>query len=104
MLIWGSICWQSTGPMNSQHRRINSQDYLDVISNPVLPMAMVQAMFPEGNTIFQDDNAPIHMARIVKEWHEEHSDFENLVWPPQFPNLDVIEQLQVRSQFQPHCL
>ena len=61
-------------------------------------------MFPEGNTIFQDDNGPIHTARIVKEWHEEHSDeAEHLVWPPQSSDLNIIEhlrsvlELQVRS-------
>ena len=26
---------------------------------------MVQEFFPEGNTIFQDDNAPIHKAKVV---------------------------------------
>ena len=32
---------------------------------------MAQALFPEGKTIFQDDNAPIHSATIVKKCHEE---------------------------------
>ena len=27
---------------------------------------MVQALFPDGDGIFQDDNAPIHSARVVK--------------------------------------
>ena len=59
-----AICWQSTSLIISLHGRINSRDYLEILSNQVHPM--VQAMFPEGNAIFQDNNAPIHIARIVK--------------------------------------
>ena len=33
---------------------------------------MVQALFPEENVIFQDDNTLIHAARIIKEWHKKH--------------------------------
>ncbi|XP_076038416.1 uncharacterized protein LOC143023691 [Oratosquilla oratoria] len=78
--------------MISLHGRINSQDYLGILGDQVHPM--VQELFPEGNAIFQDDNAPIHKARIVKEWHEEHSnEVEHLIWPPQSPDLNIIESL-----------
>ena len=46
-----------------QHGRINSQDYLEVLTNQF--HQVVQVMFLEGNAIFQDDNAPILTARIV---------------------------------------
>ena len=77
--------------MISQHGEINRQDYLEVLSNQVHPM--VQVTVPEGHTIFQDNNAPLYTARIVKECHEEHSDVEHHVWPPQYPNLNIIEHL-----------
>ncbi|GBO30585.1 hypothetical protein AVEN_197290-1 [Araneus ventricosus] len=31
-------------------------------------------VFPTGNGIFQQDNAPYHKVRIVLEWFEEHTD------------------------------
>ena len=55
---------------------------------------MAQALFPEGNAIIQDDNAPIYTARIVKEWHEDLcNEVEDLVWPAQSSDLNIIEHL-----------
>ena len=76
--------------MISLHRSINTRDYLKILSDQVHLIA--QAPFPEENTILKDDNAPIHIARIVKEWHEEHcNEVEHLVWPAQSPDLNIIE-------------
>ena len=67
---------------------------------------MAQSLFPEENASFQDDNAPIHTSRIVKEWHEEYcNETEHLVWPAQYPDLNIIDDLwsvleiQVRHRF-----
>ncbi len=31
-----------------------------------------QILYPEGGAVYQDDNAPIHTARLVTEWFDEH--------------------------------
>ena len=98
-MIWGLFVGN---PILSLHGQINNQDYLEILSNQVHPI--VQVMSPERNAIFQDDNAPIHTARFVEEQSDE---VEHLVWPPQSPNLNIIEhlwpvlELQIRSQFPP---
>ncbi|GBM57918.1 hypothetical protein AVEN_205993-1 [Araneus ventricosus] len=51
---------------------MKAANYLNIIADQLHPyMAFV---FPTGNVIFQQDNAPCHMARIVLEWFEEHTD------------------------------
>jgi len=41
---------------------------------------------------FQDDIPPMHTARSVQSWFEEHEDaLQRLLWPAQSPHLDNIE-------------
>jgi hypothetical protein len=70
-MIWGDISWKFGGPIISLRGRINSRDYLRILEEQV--HSMVQAMFSDGNVIFEDDNAPIQKAVIIKKLHEEHS-------------------------------
>ena len=50
--------------------------------------------FPNGEGIFQDDNAHIHRARNVLDWFEMNSEtFQHMNWPAQFPDLNPIENL-----------
>ena len=43
-----------------------------------------------GCEIFQQDGAPVHTARIVKNWLSEKN-IDLLVWPGSSPDLNVIE-------------
>ena len=50
----------------------------------------VYELFLDGNCIFQDDNAPIHTAHVVKKWYEEHEcELERMEWPPQSIDLHI---------------
>ena len=92
------------------HGKINIKDYLHIFGDYVHPM--VQSLFPDGEGIFQDDNAPIHIAHVVKNWYKEHeSELEHIEWPPQSQDLNIIEHMwcvlerQVRNCYPPlSCL
>ena len=46
----------------------------------------------EPGDAFMQDNAPIHGAIEVKEWHEDHGVWV-IEWPPYSPDLNPIEHL-----------
>ena len=64
MMIGDTISLKSAEPMISLHRRINTKDHLKILSDEVHPIA--EALFPEGNIFFKDDNAPIYTARMAR--------------------------------------
>ena len=69
-MVWAAISWNSLDPIVALHGTINSKDYIDILRDRVHPM--VQALFPEGVSIFHEDNASIQLAHVVKSWHAEH--------------------------------
>jgi hypothetical protein len=43
---------------------------------------MIQTLFPNDDAVFQDGNGPIHTARTVQSWFEEHErKLDQLSWP-----------------------
>lgn len=63
---------------------------------------MVQTVFPIGDAFFQDNKDRIQTAKIVQEWFSEIKDaLLHLLWPPHFPDINVIEPLEkkVRDHF-----
>jgi len=105
VMIWASIYWYSAGPIITLNGRIMSVT-MWTLGNWVHPM--VHMLFPNNDAVFQDDILPIHTARSVKSWFEEHEDaLKHLPWPAQSPDLSIIKSLlsvlesRVRSRFPP---
>jgi hypothetical protein len=66
-MIWAAISWYSAGPVITLKGQITAGDYVDILGNQVHPVAQ---MFPNNDTVFQDDSSPIHSARNVHSWFE----------------------------------
>ena len=86
------FCWYGSGPLVLLEGKQTAMKYLDILADQVHP-AMLH-FYSEGDEYFMDDNATIHRARIVRDWFNEHqSDFQQLPWPPQSPELYPIENV-----------
>ncbi|GBN64100.1 hypothetical protein AVEN_20951-1 [Araneus ventricosus] len=84
----GTFSWTVLGPVVVVEQTIKVANYLTIIADY---MAFV---FPTGNGIFQQDNAPCHKVRFVWEWFEEHTDeFHLMSWPPNSPDLNPMEHV-----------
>jgi len=71
--------------------RVGSKEYLDVLKSAVKPW--LDANYPDGNYVWQQDGAPGHKAIVAQNWCKEHlaqfwpSDW----WPPSSPDLSPLD-------------
>ena len=70
--------------------RIDSQRDLDILDNYLMPS--VDIFRKDMGTIFQQDNAPCHTAKICKQWFEENN-IKIMSWPAISQDLNCIENL-----------
>ena len=106
---FGSNIQYFAGPVLTLNGQITASNYMDILGSQV--HRLVQVLFPNNDAVFQDNDSPIHTARSVQSWLEEHEDaLQHLLWPAQSPNLNIIKPLwsvlesKVRSRFPPSTL
>jgi hypothetical protein len=82
---WGCITkiymYEGVGTLTVVDGNINAQKYIEVIDNFAWPV--IACHFPYNNYVFQDDNAPVHRARVVNEYMAE-TDLHGIEQPAQF--------------------
>ena len=89
VMVWAGFCWGGTTDIVFVDGRLNSVGYRQLLSDHLLPKANEIA---GQNWIFQQDNAGIHTAKIIKSWFADNQ-MTVMVWPARSPDLNPIENL-----------
>lgn len=87
VMIWGAIT--SNGPLELVvlNGRQTSNDYLALLKDQKNKIA---AKLQQHQFTFQQDNASIHTAKIIKSWFRDEN-MQVLDWPALSPDLNIIE-------------
>ena len=88
VMFWGCFSVDGPGPLLAVDEVLDAKGYVELLREHVLPYIRILG----GPVIFQQDNAPIHKARIAMEFFRENG-IELLEWPPNSPDLSPIENL-----------
>jgi len=71
LMIWGCVTYQGVGTLTVVNGTVNALRYIDIIENCLWPV--VARHFPDDSYIFQDDNAPVHRARVVHAYRTQNN-------------------------------
>lgn len=89
VMVWGGISGQGKTDLVVVDGNLNAQRYIDQILRPVLLPFLQQH---NNRTLFQQDNARPHTARITREFLQRNN-VNVLPWPARSPDLSPIEHL-----------
>ncbi|OXU22882.1 hypothetical protein TSAR_007108 [Trichomalopsis sarcophagae] len=74
---WAWISGDGPGDLVAIERRLNSETYVQILNDYLLPG--VNARYPVNEPVFViEDNSPIHTARVVAEWYADHPKLQRL--------------------------
>lgn len=71
--------------------RINTEVYIDILAQKVKPW--IEANYPDGTYVFQQDGAPCHTSRKTQEWLDTNlaAFWSKDMSPPQSPDLTPLD-------------
>ena len=89
-MIWGCVSYNGTGRLYQVKGNINGQYYKKILQYCAIPS--INHLYPDGDGIFMQDNAPVHTSKANKQFLNESGVKVNS-WPDQSPDLNPIENL-----------
>ena len=90
IMIWGCVCYHGIGTMTDVIGNINAQKYIDIVDNNL--WAVIARHFGNNDYIFQQDNAPVHTARLAQNYFTENN-IKTTTWPAYSPDVNIIENI-----------
>jgi hypothetical protein len=96
-MIWGCITHYGIGKVWCVNGNINAVKYIEILEENLWPV--IARHFPNRNFVFQQDNVPVQKARVVSEYLTNNN-IPVLEWPPQSPDLNIIENVWLKIKIQ----
>ncbi|KAF0708485.1 hypothetical protein AaE_013194 [Aphanomyces astaci] len=93
VMVWGGMSFHNKSKLAFLEGRQDSAKYQDTLRGYLLPaMRALCGLTPNGEAIFQQDNASIHRSRSTMAWLEEMP-WTTMTWPAKSPDLNPIENV-----------
>jgi hypothetical protein len=89
VMVWGAICGNGARYLCRVKGKISAKSYQKMLEDEIFGEDYLN--LPE-NFIFQQDNAPVHVAASSLEFFKK-KEVPLLQWPPYSPDLNIIENL-----------
>lgn len=91
VFVWGLVTKEGLGPLVRIEDTYTSECYCSILDDVMVPY-LLEGPFPEGDYILQQNNSPVHRSRKVTTFLENRG-INILSWPPQSPDLNIIESV-----------
>lgn len=89
IMVWSCISSYGVGKIVLLEGRVTAVVYRKLLEEVIVPEGR-RLIGPDF--VLQQDNAPIHRAKLVDQYLEENQ-IDHLKWPPQSPDLSPIENM-----------
>lgn len=90
VMVWGAIGYRQNMPLSFIDTRMNAQQYQEMVG-PQIDQYATDCAGPDYK--FQQDNAPIHVARSTLRYFEENGVEIFDGWPSKSPDMNIIENV-----------
>ncbi|GBM64415.1 hypothetical protein AVEN_78798-1 [Araneus ventricosus] len=89
-MVWDVFNWCDMVSLITLETTMTGDRYLSILSDHLQSFMFIA--YSDGLGHFQQDNVTPHASTVATKWLQEHSsDFRDFHWPPNSPDMNIIE-------------